>query len=304
MPVRDAYPVFRGTTPQAVPRLAIVDSDGEWTMHLGTYEAESWNELLRLLMSRGRRTVIYRGHGQARWALTCTLVRRMRDSLPSDSRWAGLMESNVRDEGLDDHIKRSERRMLRVFMDRAEELRTPDLPARDDRLAWWELMQHHGTPTRLLDWSRSPFVALWFAMADAVEGEDSALWIFDTRNSTINYQEVSIHYDREALDTRAWQNKLAERAMDDRSQVPLVLETSRNLARAVAQQSVVTLIPDPGPSIASSAHLFEEMAVKIPIPMEWRDSIRRALESMGITRSSLMMDLDSTGAELSLSLGF
>jgi len=41
-------------------------------------------------------------------------------------------------------------------------------------LAW---MRHYGVPTRLLDWSRSPYIAAFFATAK--EGDDGDLWAFD-----------------------------------------------------------------------------------------------------------------------------
>lgn len=287
-----------------LPKLRIMEVVGGWSNQGKVIEPPSWEDLLGLLMRLGGKSIIYRGQSRASWSLTCTLTRRLRDRLGPDSPLGMTMDSSVRSPELDDLIHRSEQRMMRIFVDRASELGIPDLPARDDRLAWWELMQHHGTPTRLLDWTRSPFVALWFAMEKAPDDEDSALWVFDTETGLMNLQDEVISLDRAGWDTRTWQNRLASKAIEKHEMVPVALQTSRLLPRAVAQQSVVTLIPDPGPSIGSSAHLFENLAQKVPIPMEWRDSIRRALESMGITRSSLMMDLDSTGAELSLSLGF
>jgi hypothetical protein len=55
----------------------------------------------------------------------------------------------------------------------------------------WELlflMQHFGVPTRLLDWTENPFIALYFAITSAensrIKGafiEDAAVWILDTK---------------------------------------------------------------------------------------------------------------------------
>lgn len=57
----------------------------------------------------------------------------------------------------------------------------------DDEVTVTALAQHYGLPTRLLDWSESPYIATFFAFSDAV-GEnyctgEAAIWALDTRMS-------------------------------------------------------------------------------------------------------------------------
>lgn len=56
-----------------------------------------------------------------------------------------------------------ERWLYRRFIQLARS-RYGECPAVGDKAAWLFLMQHYGLPTRLLDWSEAPFVALFFAL--------------------------------------------------------------------------------------------------------------------------------------------
>jgi len=99
----------------------------------------------------------YRGHADKEWML---LPKIQRDF-----------------NGDEEELFRHERLYTNDFQARASVFKS-EKPKLDDFANWLTLMQHYGLPTRLLDWSRSPLVALYFAVSSEKENDkDACVWI-------------------------------------------------------------------------------------------------------------------------------
>jgi hypothetical protein len=271
-----------------------------------TVEFTECDELLAVLLKRSTTDLIYRGQREFEWPLACTLSRCLRDQAQAGGPIPlELMDSMVVDQGWSEHLRRTEDRLLREFMTETANLGISGLPDTEDRLGWWELMQHHQAPTRLLDWTKSLFVGLWFAYWRHADG-DAALWIFDTRNSWINHLDSVAGVEPSGwegfLDDRRWQNRVAEAAVAKRSMVPLVVNPRVAVARVVAQQSILTLIPNVDSPQSFGHFVFSKLATKIRLKAAWKSEIVRLSESMGLNEVSLFRDLDSVGRALTRKL--
>jgi len=101
---------------------------------------------------------LFRGHDDAGYPLLTTLDRY----------------SGTRKRQAEDILLREFRRRMHQY------LPSESIPKSD--LVTLALMEHYGVPTRLLDVTRSPYVALYFAVRDALKDADAAVWVFNTIN--------------------------------------------------------------------------------------------------------------------------
>jgi FRG domain len=119
---------------------------------------DSWEDAV--VLGKGLAGHVFRGQSDAKWSLSTTIERA--------ARRYGFPDGALRNREIV---------LLNNFQRRAHQY-VDDPPSFDDRLEWLALMQHHGAPTRLLDFSHSFYVAAFFAMESAEQ--DAAIWALST----------------------------------------------------------------------------------------------------------------------------
>jgi len=80
--------------------------------------------------------------------------------------------------GYDHLVREAEERDLLFRFQQQAHLYVRHPPSAGNLSSWFALMQHHGPPTRFLDWTKSPYVAAYFALQEEAEREEkrSAVW--------------------------------------------------------------------------------------------------------------------------------
>lgn len=101
---------------------------------------------------------IFRGVRDSRWGFITSLERAVKDFEIHTSQFS---------------LPALEGGLIRRFLRQSHHY-LAHLPEEENVLEWLALMQHYGAPTRLLDWTHSMFVALFFAVEQA--NAECAVW--------------------------------------------------------------------------------------------------------------------------------
>lgn len=188
-----------------------------------------------------------------------------------------------------------ERALLFAFRRRVSQFTNDADFSEWDHLA---LAQHHGLPTRLLDWTTNPLVAAYFAVWSAPGTREVELE-GEIRRMTPDARDVACRIvacrvrSADILDSDAQQDPFA--MAEPRFLLP------RTLSQRIATQSGLFSV-HPEPNLAwrepmrSPRHLFS-------IPGDVRDFFVRRLFYLGVDRLYLMGGLDGLGARLSWQFG-
>ncbi|WP_222105140.1 FRG domain-containing protein [Denitromonas halophila] len=215
--------------------------------------------------------VWYRGQARAEWTLTPGYVRL--ETPPSE---ATLLK----------RFKQSAAMLIEM--------------APRESFDWLFLMQHYGVPTRLLDWSESPLVGLYFAVEDLVNDpdHDGSLWLL--RPSELNKNARINNRDEEgyipSFEDEELQNYSVESLAQNRriQLLPVATIATRNNARIQAQLGVFTIHHHentPIEEVGDSTHV-----IKYVIPKSAKPLIYKQLQLLGFSRFQLFPELASIGA--------
>ena len=226
----------------------------------------------------------FRGHVSLQWPLVPSLSRRLQQFSPEPRLWP-LREARA---------MRIFRRKAHIYLD--------DRSALDDDLRCLALMQHHGAATRLLDFTKSPFVAAFFALESAAR--DVAVFALNTPALWHAVPDFDISLTRSQIDPRVPGN--FERYFAS-NRMPLLWfgEPSVMDARLVAQSGLFVLpgvLDQPLDVILDGYGGSEQLLTQFILPLDMRDEAMRALYRMNVTYATLFPDLDGLARSVSYEL--
>ncbi len=197
-----------------------------------------------------------------------------------------------------------EREIREEFLIRAPIL-SESKPAGNDDWEWYFLMQHYGTPTRLLDWTEGALLALYFAVKDNRGFYDAAVWAIDPfalNKRTIGIGEVippsAARVDKKDLErVSPWMPAVFGRRSKLPSE-PIAVYPAHIARRISTQRSCFTVHGTKMDALDRLAGKGNSRLIKIVIPSFRVQSIQRELATSGVDEVTIFPDLDGLSRSL------
>lgn len=176
-------------------------------------------------------------------------------------------------------------------------------------------MQHYNVPTRLLDWTENPFIALYFALTSAPYNitkkgydEGASVWILDPVAWNRKALEKVSYGDSGALGFNGeYSSAYAPRTNDTPQELtnmyenPVAMEGIANNTRMFAQKGVFTIF---GRDMTPMEQHYEDKAypneslIKLTVGKDDIDTMVELVSSIGYTDSVAYPDLHGLAMEI------
>ncbi|MDE5051741.1 FRG domain-containing protein [Niallia taxi] len=259
----------------------------------GSFRAKNWIDLQEELFKfeigkehgRYRSSFLYRGVDSYKFDLETSLMR-------------------IKNPDMESHLLRNFQKYARSTL--------------KDNNNIWELLsvaQHYGLPTRLLDWSFSPYVALHFATSDTSKyNVDGAIWCLDIMKVqellptaykdeldrvqsnvfTVDMLKKIVNPDN-AVNTMDLTDFDCSKSSDD---FIICLEPPSMDERIVNQYAIFTVMTNPNRKLNDLLIDKPEMYKKIIIPKELKLEIRDKLDQANMNERMIYPGLQGISAWL------
>ncbi len=245
-----------------------------------------WGEFDEMMAPGGQyNSWAFRGQRNAGWAIWSALSRHLQSFGIHRSVWP-----------------EQEARILRIFKRKAH-LYLPKVPADDDDFQWLAIIQHYGGPTRLLDFTWSPYVAAFFALETAVD--DAAVYAFDTR-TVPKLPSVRVGGKQRTFSSMGEVGAYKTLFVPGRRNIISHADPAVLNQRITAQLGTFLV---PGGLDKSVEDIIDGLCgrsalVKIILPQAVRENAMQSLHNRNVHNASLFPDLNGLAASLRYELEF